>query len=175
MPVKLACAKTAVFAFVHRQTACVLMDQLFDQLQVMPFLSRRLQQLRFQQFVEAEQRRRAPHFVTDQTVCRRRIAGGQRGLINHVEQIQRCVFLQVAAQQVEPLLGTTFVAIRLQQALGDQRQIGRVLRLDALPDRNGGRTITEVTLEIPQQHVRPHAQTVVRQRRFKMGFGFRRL
>ena len=47
MPVKLTRTETAVFAFVHRQAARVLMDQLLDQLQVSATLRWRFQQLRF--------------------------------------------------------------------------------------------------------------------------------
>ena len=68
VPVVLPRAEAAVVAFVHGEALRVLVHERLDELEIAPALDRRLEQLRLEQLVEPEQRRRAAQLVAHQPV-----------------------------------------------------------------------------------------------------------
>ena len=64
----------------------------------------------------------------------------ERRLENDVERVERRILLEIAAQQIQALLGAALGLVGVVDALRDEREISRVLALDALPrvDRRVG-------------------------------------
>ena len=91
-----------------------------------------------------------------------RVLPFEHDLKHHVEQIERWILFEIAAQQIQPFLDPSELFERGQQPLRHQRQIRRILAFDPLPglDRGGG--LADPRLQIAQQHVGTHAQAVVR-------------
>jgi hypothetical protein len=75
----------------------------------------------------------APVVVVEERVGLLRPFHLQRLLEDGVEEIERRIALEVAGEEREALLGPARLAVRLEQALSDERQVGGVLRFDALP------------------------------------------
>ena len=111
----------------------MLVHEVLDELQIVAALHRRIEQLRLEELVEAQQSRAAPHFIAHQLI------GGLSALLlehageNDVEDIERRIFGQESAQEVQPFLLFAELFIGADQPLGDERQVLRILRFDAFP------------------------------------------
>src|SRR6185312_6217481 len=97
-PIVLPRAKAAVVAFVEPEALDVLADETLDELEVVATIGRRRQQLRFEQPIEADQRRIPRKLVLDQR--RRRIGPFvlERQREERVQQVERRVLRLVVAQ-----------------------------------------------------------------------------
>src|SRR5207248_4073140 len=84
----------------------------------------------------------------------------ERRLEDDVEQVERRKVRQVAAQEREPLLGAPDRAMALEQALRDEREISRVLLLDALPGLDGADVIARGGRDVAQDDVGADALAV---------------
>src|SRR3989442_10577444 len=132
VPVELPRLESAVFAMVARQALRMAVYEIAHELQVVAPFRGRNQELRLEQLVQAEQGLVAAQLVLHQLVCRLRAFRVQCRLEGDVEQVERRKVREVAAQQREPLLGAPERTMALEQALRDEREIGRVLLLDPL-------------------------------------------
>src|SRR5882762_3819535 len=127
VPIELPCLESAVLAMVARQALRMAVYEIADELQIVAPFGGRDQQLRLEQLVKAEQGLIAAQLVLHQLVRRLGAFGVQCRLEGDVEQIERRRARQVAAQEREPLLGAPERTMALDQALRDEREIGRVL------------------------------------------------
>ena len=169
MPVELARLEAAVLAAVAREAAGVAVDQVAHQLQVAPPLGRAGgDDLRLEQPVEAEQRRVATQLVAHQRVRRLGALLFQRLLEHGVEQIERGIALEIAGEQPQPVLAPPCCAMRLEQPLRRERDIRRVLRLDALPVLDRDVEIIRASIQVSQLEARPHAFAVGLERRLQV-------
>src|SRR5688572_7455122 len=164
LPEELPRLETAARAQVDGERLRVRVHQVLHELQVLAALGRGAQQLRVDQVVEADQRRIAAHFVADQAP-RRLVAfvlGG--GLVDDIEQIQPRVAVLQAAQEEEPLAQAAQSLVALEHALGDEPEVGRVLRLDRLPCLERVLVAGVAREPLAAQQVRAHALAVGLQR-----------
>src|SRR5437660_10331646 len=127
----------AVLAMVARQALRMAVYEIAHELQVVAPFRGRDQELRLEQLVQAEQGLVAAQLVLHELVRRLGALRVERRLEDDVEQVERRKVRQVAAQEREPLLGAPDRAMALEQALRDEREISRVLLLDALPGLDG--------------------------------------
>src|SRR6266478_2263089 len=137
VPVELPRLESAVLAMVARQALRMAVYEIADELQVVAPFGGRDQELRLEQLVQAEQGLVAAQLVPHQLVRRLGALRVERRLEGDIEQVERRKARQVAAQQREPFLGAPDRAVALEQALRDEREISRVLLLDALPGLDG--------------------------------------
>src|SRR5881296_1318733 len=139
VPVELPRLESAVLAMVARQALRMAVYEIADELQIVAPFRGRDQELRLEQLVQAEQGLVAPQLVLHELVRRLGARRVQRRLEGDVEQVERGKAREVPPQQREPLFGATDRTMALEQALRDEREISRVLLLDALPglDRTG--------------------------------------
>ena len=151
-------------AFVHPQSLDVLAHERFDELEIVTTLRGRSQELSLEQAVEPEQRRIACELFLDERTCLRRPLLRERQREDRVEQIERRILLLIRFQHPERLSRVALPAIRVGEALGDERQECRILRLDPLPrvNRRGG--IALLRLEVPEQDHRPRAGAIFAER-----------
>src|SRR5581483_3662494 len=161
MPVELARLEAAGLAAVAREAARVAVDEVAHQLQVAaPVRVLGGDDLRLEQAVQAEQRRVAAQLVAHEGI------GGLdalrvQGLLEHgIEEVERRIALEVAREEPQPLVGAPRVAVGLQQALRDEREVRGVLGLDALPGVDGLLRIARILLEVAQLQARAHALAV---------------
>src|SRR5690606_5554909 len=133
-PVELARPEAAILAAIARQPSRVAMHQVAHELEVAPALrARRGDDLGLEQAVEAEERGISPQLVANERVRRFRPLGVERLLEDGVEEVERRIALQVPGEQSQPLLRAARLAMRLEQPLRGERDVRRVLLLDALP------------------------------------------
>ncbi len=136
-PVVLPCAKAALIATIQAQPLRMLMDQRLDHLHVAPLYFGGADHLRLEQAVQTEQRRIAAHLLADQ---RGRGIGAlpvERQAEYDAEQFGRWVLSLVSRQQAQALLLLFDLDVGLAQPIRSQSEVGRVLRFDPLPMRNG--------------------------------------
>ena len=81
-----------------------------------------------------------------------------------IEQVQRWIGREIAAQQRESLIEAPDLLVRGEQLLRHQRQIGGILSLDPLPRVDGLLGATLRHREITEQDMRAHAFAVHAQR-----------
>src|SRR5262245_27549208 len=98
LPVELARAEPAVVALVAREPPRLPLHEVAHQLEIVATLGRRGEELRLEQPVEAEERGVAPQLVADERVGGLRALRVERRLERHVEQIERRVLREIAAQ-----------------------------------------------------------------------------
>src|SRR5688572_30094750 len=161
MPVELARLEAAALAAVARQAPRVAVHQVAHQLEVATLVGRAGgDDLRLEQAIEAEQRRVALELVAHHRIGLLGAFRLERLLEHRVEQVERRVALEVAGEQPEALLGAAGVAVRLDQALRDQREIGRILRLDALPVLDRRVDAVGAPLQVTAEQAGAHAFAV---------------
>src|SRR5687768_4165347 len=164
MPVELTRAETTIVALVHGEPARMLVDQFLDKFEVAPTLERRLEQLRFKELVEAEQRGIASQLVAHQPVRDFGSLFFQGALKHRIEEIERRILREITAQQIEPLLEPLQCHERNEQFFGDEREIVRVLALDALPCLDRFLGIAQARFEIAEQQIGANRKAMVRER-----------
>src|SRR5690606_335416 len=71
-------------------------------------------------------------------------------------------------EEPQPLLGTPGRAMRLDEALRHEREVGRVLGLDALPVRDRLLEIALLALEVAEEQARAYALAVRLECRFEV-------
>src|SRR5438105_569485 len=133
-PVELARLEAAGLAAVAREAAGMAVHQIAHQLQI-PALVRGAggDDLRFQQPIEAEQGGIAPQLVAHQPI-RLLVPFRLEGVLEHgIEQIERWIALEVAREEMQALFRAPRLAMGFEQALRGEGEVGRILRLDALP------------------------------------------
>src|SRR5437879_3853165 len=145
---------------VARQALRMAVYEIADELQVVAPFRGRDQELRFEQLVQAEQGLVAAQLVLHELVRRLGALRVERRLEDDVEQVERRKARQVAAQEREPLLGAPDRAMALEQALRDEREISRVLLLDALPGLDGAGVIARGGCDVAQDDVGADALAV---------------
>src|SRR6267143_243152 len=160
VPVELPRLESAVLAMVARQALRMAVYEIADELQVVAPFGGRDQELRLEQLVQAEQGLVAAQLVLHQLVRRLGALRVERRLEGDIEQVERRKARQVAAQQREPFLGAPDRAVALEQALRDEREISRVLLLDALPGLDGAVVIARGRGDVAQDDVGAHAFAV---------------
>src|SRR5438034_8723047 len=150
-PVELAGLEAAGLAAVAREAAGVAVHEIAHELQI-PALVRgaRGDDLRLEQAIEAKQCGVASQLVAHQAIRLLVALGLERVLEHRVEQIERRVALEIAGEQVQALLRASRIAMRLEQALRGEREIRRVLRLDALPVLDRALPVIRIFLQIAQ-------------------------
>src|SRR5436190_17614536 len=160
-PVELARLETAGFAAIARKAPGVAVHEIAHELQI-PLLVGRTggEHLRLEPAVEAEQRRVPAQLVAHQLVRFLVPLCLERVLEYRVEKIERRIALEITGQQAQPFLGAARFAVRLVHALRGEREIRRVLRLDALPVLDRALHISRVFLQITELQARAHAFTV---------------
>jgi hypothetical protein len=131
--VELASAEAAVLAAVAREPARLPLHEVAHELDVVAPLRRRAQELRLEQLVQPEQRGIAAQLVPDDPVGGLRSLGVERRLEGDVQEIERGVLREVAVEEREPGRRLADRLVALQEPVGDEREEGRVLGLDALP------------------------------------------
>src|SRR6266850_8222996 len=164
-PVELARLEAAGFTTVAREAPGVPVHEAAHELEIAPLVGRAGgDDLRLEQPVEAEQRRVAPQFVAHELIRLLVALRFQRLLEHGVEKVERRIALEVVGEQAQPLFRAARLAVGLEQALRGQREIGRVLRLDALPllDRLLG--VAGVAFQIAELQAGAHAFAVRFQR-----------
>ncbi len=115
-------------------------DQALDELEVVPLLRRRGEELRLEQAVEPEQRRVARELVLDQRGGR---VGASCSSTSANSALRRSSDGYCACQLRStrmPCAMSPSLAVRVGDTVGGERQEGRILRLDPLPrgDRVAG-------------------------------------
>src|SRR5882672_6643463 len=160
VPVELPRLESAVLAMVARQALRMAVYEIADELQVVAPFDGRDQELRLEQLVQAEQGLVAAQLVLHQLVRRLGALRVERRLEGDIEQVERRKARQVAAQQREPFLGAPDRAVALEQALRDEREISRVLLLDALPGLDGAVVIARGRGDVAQDDVGAYAFAV---------------
>src|SRR5436190_4176276 len=160
VPVELPRLESAVLAMVARQALRMAVYEIAHELQVVAPFRGRDQELRLEQLVQAEQGLVAAQLVLHELVRRLGALRVERRLEDDVEQVERRKVRQVAAQQREPLLGAPDRAMALEQALRDEREITRVLLLDALPGLDGADVIARGGRDVAQDDVGADALAV---------------
>src|SRR5438477_622585 len=129
VPVELPRLESAVFAMVARQALRMAVYEIADELKVVAPFRGRDQELRLEQLVQAEQGLVAAQLVLHQLVSHLGALRVERRLEGDVEQVERRKAREVAAQERQPLPGVADRAMALEQALRDEREVGRVLLL----------------------------------------------
>src|SRR5262245_32635883 len=168
-PMELARLEAAGFAAIAGQAPRMAVHEAAHQLQVSALVGRaRGDDLRLEQAVEAKERRVALELVAHQRV---RLLGSLRlqDVLEHgVEKVERGIALEVAGEELEALLGAPRVAVGVEQALRDEREVRRVLRLDALPVLHRLLELALAFLQVAEQQARAHALAVRLQRRLEV-------
>src|SRR5512145_133326 len=169
LPVELARLEAAALAAVARKASRVAVHEAPHELEVAALVGRAGgDDLGFEQAVEAEERRVAAQLVAHQRVRLLRPLRLQCLLKHGVEQIERRVALEVAGEERQGLLRAPGVAVRLDQALRDEREVRRVLRFDALPVLDGPVEVTRILFQVAPQQARAHAFAVGLERGIEM-------
>src|SRR5205085_6924460 len=171
-PVELARLEAAALAAIARQAPRVPVHQVPHQLEVAALVGRGGgDDLRLEQAVEPEERWIAPQLVAHHLVGLLMALGLERVLKHGVEQIERRVALEVAGEQAQALLGATAFDMRFVDALRREREIGRVLRFDPLPELDGALAVGGEALEVAREQARAHAFAVRLERRLEVPAG----
>src|SRR5947207_302685 len=160
VPVELPRLESAVLAMVARQALRMAVYEIAHELQVVAPFRGRNQELRLEQLVQAEQGLVAAQLVLHQLVSRLGAFRVERRLEGDVEQVERRKAREVAAQERQPLPGVADRAMALEQALRDEREVGRVLLLDALPGLDGAGVIARSRCDVAQDDVGADALAV---------------
>ena len=143
--------------------------QVLHQFQVGPALGRRHDELRLEQFIQAEQRRRAPQFVAHQFVRLLGTGGLERCLESHIKQVKRGMAGEQALDQHQALFHAAQGAKAFNQALRHQREIGGCLLFDALPCKHRLLVFARGRVQIAQLHVGPDALAARGKRLIEVG------
>src|SRR5262245_48976685 len=131
---ELARLESAILAAIARELAGLAVHEVLHQLEVTPALGMRVSHdLRFEQPVEAEQSGVAAQPVAHEAIRSGRAFRIERVLEHGVEQIERRIALEVTGDQRQALFQPARVTVRFEQALRNEREVRRVLLLDALP------------------------------------------
>src|SRR6266851_6697658 len=168
MPVELPRLEPAILAMVARQALRMAVYEIAHELQIVAPFGGRDQELRFEQLVQAEQGLVAAQLVLQQLVRRLGAFGVQSRLEGDIEQVERGKARQVAAQERQPLLGAPDRTMAIEQALRDEREIGRVLLLDPFPGLDGAVVIARGRRDVAQNDVGADAFTVRGQGRLQV-------
>src|SRR5215472_15039907 len=171
VPVELARLEPAILAPIPRKAPGLAVDEIAYLLEVVAPLYRRDQELRLEQLVQAQEGLAALELVLHQLVRRVRALGVERRLESDVEQVERREAGQVPPQQRQPLRGAAQDTVALQQPLRDQRQVLRVLLLDALPGLDRALVVARAREQVAEDDVGAHAFAVRGDRRFPVAPG----
>src|SRR5262249_12611784 len=133
-PVELPRLEPAVLAAIAGEAPRVTVHEISYQFEIAPPVGAGgADDLGFEQPIDPAQRRAAAQLVAHELVGRLHAFRLQRGLEYGVQQVERRIALKVAGEEREALLELSQGAIGLEQPLRDEREEGRVLRLDPLP------------------------------------------
>src|SRR5262245_21529780 len=160
LPVELARAKAAVVAAVPGEPARLALHEVAHEFEVVPPLGRRGEDLRLEQLVEPEQRRRAAQLVAHQPIGGVRSVSIERRLKDNVEQVERRVGSEVAPQERKPGRGIADGLKALQEPVRHESEERGLLSLDALPVLDRRAVSTGCGVEVPEQDARTHALPV---------------
>src|SRR5215510_7098349 len=116
-----------------REPASLSLHQVAHELEIVAPFNRSAEDLRFEQLVETEQGGIPPQLVADEAIGRLRSLPVQGRLKGDIQQIERGVLGEVAAEQGEPGRAVADRLVALEEPMRDQREERRILALDALP------------------------------------------
>src|SRR5579862_8940772 len=174
-PIVLPRAKPAVVAFVEAETLDVLPDEALDELEVVAAIGRRSEQLRFEQPIEADQRRVSRELVLDKRCSGIGALCFERQREQRIQKIERWVLRLVIGEQADARREVAQAPICVRETISGEREEGGILRFDPLPSFDRGEPIARLRRDVAGDQIRARTGPMRRERALDLGGGRHRI